>query len=254
MKRLARKEVVIPRTSRGAWVPMAPAERAWALGVLLAAVLVLPGTGLAQEAAPVQGTPEVEASAEGTGASPDIVPLSLEASEPTAPRLLTEPQEDPRPPLMVRLLAETGMGLVSSTGGAMLGMGSGILMFCLIGDAGYYFLNCILGASATALVGAGLAFPLGLWVGGRMTGGEGSLLLTYAGVAAGAILGTVGILQAQDDRPLMAASLLLPLGGGLLAYELSSHVVLQGKRKVVQLQPAVSLAPNQFSLVLAGRF
>jgi hypothetical protein len=108
-----------------------------------------------------------------------------------------------------------------------------------------------------ALVGMAVGFPLGVWWGGELMAGDGSLLLTVGGFALGA-LSTVGLWSlAEDTREpfasfLVAAPIPLSVAGALLGYELSSSA--RKKARGLQVQPVLVLGANHQALVLAGRF
>lgn len=144
----------------------------------------------------------------------------------------------PSPPPGLRVLAETGGALVAGLGGALIGafvvgsLGAVVGVALLAADP----LLAVAGLAIIALaagIGAGIGalstLPAGVWAGGRMTGGEGHILWTYAGGLVGVLAG-LGVTQIAilNLRPgptrnwIAGTSLgVLPLAGSILAYELS---------------------------------
>ncbi|WP_257455436.1 hypothetical protein [Archangium lipolyticum] len=156
-------------------------------------------------------------------------------------------------PLGMRLLVETGAGLGTGLAGGLVGvglymMGSGLRLFS--GDDGR-------GVLPFALAGMAAGFPLGVWWGGALMAGDGSLLWTVGGFALGA-LSTVGLWNlAESSREPLASILVvapipLAMAGALLGYELSSSA--RKKARGLQVQPALVLGANHQAMVLAGSF
>ncbi len=156
-------------------------------------------------------------------------------------------------PLGLRLLVETGAGLGTSLAGGLVGvglylMGNGLQL--LRGGDGLRVLPF-------ALAGMAAGFPLGVWWGGELMAGDGSLLLTVGGFALGA-LSTVGLWNLAEHAREPLASILvavpipLSMAGALLGYELSSSA--RKKARGLQVQPALVLGASRQVLVLAGSF
>lgn len=173
----------------------------------------------------------------------------------TTPRLLPDPVPVAPPvhPLWQRLLVEGGAGVGTAVAGALVGVG-----LYMLGSGLQLFEP---GENPTvlpfALVGAALGFPLGVWWGGELMAGDGSLLATFGGAAVGG-LAAVGLwaLSERSGEPLSSVlkgvAIPLPVVGAFLGYELSSG--LRKKAKGLQVQPAVVLSSRHGGLVLAGRF
>jgi hypothetical protein len=173
----------------------------------------------------------------------------------TTPRLLPDPVPVAPPvhPLWQRLLVEGGAGVGTGLAGALVGVG-----LYMLGSGLQLFEP---GENPTvlpfALVGAALGFPLGVWWGGELMAGDGSLLATFGGAAVGG-LAAVGLwaLSERSREPvssvLRGVAIPLPVVGAFLGYELSSG--LRKKAKGLQVQPAVVLSSRHGALVLAGRF
>jgi hypothetical protein len=151
------------------------------------------------------------------------------------------------------LLVEGGAGVGTGLAGALVGVG-----LYMLGSGLQVFET---GESPTvlpfALVGAALGFPLGVWWGGELMAGDGSLLATFGGAAVGTLAaGGLWALSAHPREPLSTllegVAIPLPVVGAFLGYELSSS--FRKRAKGLQVRPAVVLSPRHQALVLAGRF
>lgn len=173
----------------------------------------------------------------------------------TTPRLLPDPVPVAPPvhPLWQRLLVEGGAGVGTGLAGALVGLGTYML------GSGVRLLEPGEGPTVLPfmLAGAAIGFPLGVWWGGELMAGNGSLLATFGGAAVGG-LGAVGLWAVSErSRPplstlLTGVAIPLPVVGAFLGYELSSG--LRKKAQGLQLRPAVVLSSRHQGLVLAGRF
>lgn len=173
----------------------------------------------------------------------------------STPRFLPDPVPvaPPMHPLWQRLLVEGGAGVGTGLAGALVGLGTYML------GSGVRLLEPGEGATVLPfmLVGAAIGFPLGVWWGGELMAGDGSLLATFGGAAVGG-LGAVGLWAVSErSRPplsgvLQGVAIPLPVVGALLGYELSSGI--RKKAKGLQLRPAVVLSSRHQVLVLAGSF
>ncbi|WP_152622434.1 hypothetical protein [Archangium violaceum] len=173
----------------------------------------------------------------------------------TTPRAIpdSEPVAPPVHPLWQRLLVEGGAGVGTGLAGALVGLGTYML------GSGVRLLEP--GEDPTVLpfmlAGAAIGFPLGVWWGGELMMGDGSLLATFGGAAVGG-LGAVGLwaLSERSSPPLSGVlkgvAIPLPVVGSFLGYELSSGI--RKKAKGLQLRPAVVLSSQHRALVLAGCF
>lgn len=192
---------------------------------------------------------------DGAGGSPRWLRLAQAPVVDTTPRLLPDPVPVAPPvhPLWQRLLVEGGAGVGTGLAGALVGVGLYMLgntLQLVDPDEGPTVLPF-------ALAGAALGFPLGVWWGGELMAGDGSLLATFGGAAVGG-LAAVG-LWAWSERSrqplssiLKGVAIPLPVAGAFLGYELSS--ILRKKAKGLQVRPAVVLSSRHQALVLAGCF
>ncbi|AKJ01973.1 Hypothetical protein AA314_03599 [Archangium gephyra] len=173
----------------------------------------------------------------------------------STPRLLPDPVPVAPPvhPLWQRLLVEGGAGVGTGLAGALVGLGTYML------GSGVRLLEPGEGPTVLPfmLVGAAIGFPLGVWWGGELMAGDGSLLATLGGAAVGG-LGAVGLWALSErSRPplsgvLTGVAIPLPVVGAFLGYELSSGI--RKRAKGLQLRPALVLSSRHQALVLAGCF
>ncbi|MFL5356185.1 hypothetical protein [Archangium sp.] len=172
-----------------------------------------------------------------------------------SPRLLPEvvPVSPVTHPLWQRLLVEGAAGVGTGLAGALVGVG----VFML--GSGLQFLEPDDGATVLpfALAGLAVGFPLGVWWGGELMAGSGSLLATLGGYALGGV-GAVGLWALSEHARQPVSSVLkgvaipLPVVGAFLGYEVSSG--LRKKAGGLEVRPAVVLSAERQELVLAGRF
>jgi hypothetical protein len=212
---------------------------------LLALLLLLsPAWGLAA----VQEEPETEEEAPADEAEEDS-PLA-------EPELEPEPEWKPEPraraPVGLRLLSETGFGVLTTAGGGFVGVLGGVGVCLALGHQTQY-LGCLADMLVGGAAGLALGLPLGIWLGGNIAGGDGGIGYTYLGALAGGV-GTVLVL-ALEQSPVAILGFALPILGGLLGYELSMSpeapsLALGGAR----LQPLLSISPRGGFVGLGGSF
>lgn len=210
---------------------------------LLALLFLLPAVAGAEEGrpgdAPTVGAPR----------------LLQEAPVVGSPRLLPDvvPVPPPLHPLWQRLLVEGAAGVGTGLAGAVAGVG----VFML--GSGLHLLEPDDGATVLpfALAGAAVGFPLGVWWGGELMAGNGSLPATLGGYVLGGF-GAVGLWALSESaRPpvssvLKGVAIPLPVLGAFLGYEVSSG--LRKRAGGLEVRPAVVLSSERQALVLAGRF
>lgn len=222
------------------------------LPLLVALLLFAPRVGLAAENARL-----------ARASTAFVVPRTDERA---SLRLLEQPTAEPqreRVPMGLRLLAELGAGLVTSSGGAFVGGLAG-LGFCLATGSNNNYSGCLFGLTAGVILGGGLGYPLGVWWGGEAAGGDGSLLASFAGMGGvllvGALLGLA--MQQLDPYAGLAASSaagVFSLAGPIVAYELSQRREPGPPAPAVasarpRLQPLLSVTPGGALLGLGGTF
>jgi len=151
-----------------------------------------------------------------------------------------------RPSSETRILTELGVGTLT-------GLGMGVLVGLTAGDGDLL--------SPAALLGASLAFPLGVWMGGTLTGGQGWLLATLAGGLPSLLVaiaperrlgGGIG----KEGWLILSALFMVP-GLSVAAYELSDNYEYERSRRAaprLQVQPLLGASSEHALLGLQGRF
>jgi hypothetical protein len=230
---------------------MTASRTSWSkLSLLLSLLLLAPRVGLAAEDAPL--------------ATPTSLPSEVPGTqEHEPPRLLEEPATR-REKLSVglRLLVETGAGLMTSTGGLLAGglIGYGL---CEVTSGRAAYIGCAWGAVLGILGGVAIGYPLGVWWGGEVVGGDGSLLASFAGMGVGILAGVLlGLAEQQIDpgNRLTGAVVGLPiLAGPLVFYELSQRQEPGTPAPAVasarpRLQPLLTVSSRGALLGLGGTF
>lgn len=178
--------------------------------------------------------------------------------ESSAPRLLEEPTSE-RPSRAVRIIAETGAGLLTSAGGGILGAlaGYGLCQTGLV-DSRTGSFACISASLIGLVSGFGLGMPLGVFWGGEAARGDARLLGTLGGWVGGllsaVLIGVaVGIVVPFSPQLGSQATLVLvmPLSfvGSILGYELTERGGVSRR-----VQPVVSVSSRGALLGLHGTF
>jgi hypothetical protein len=229
------------------------------LPLLLSLLLLVPRVGLAAQDAPL-ATAE-EATPENTTSTSSAIP----GSDEKAPlRLMDEPGPEPRrwsAPLGLRILAEVAAGAVTSVGGGIAGglVGLGLC----VNRYGNDELGCALALVFGGGLGMAAAYPIGVWWGGEVIGGDGKLLMSMVGLGAGALAGLLLAIPAARIDP--SGNLggivggLAVLSGPILFYELSnqnkdpsrSHALAFARPRI---QPLLSVSSDGALLGLGGSF
>jgi hypothetical protein len=235
------------------------------LSLLLSLLLLVPRVGLAAQEAPTlasAGSTSEEAllpKSSGLPGTEERAPLHLDedsrASEP----------EYQRPSRALRILAELGAGLLTTGAGVVGGAlaGAGLCEAGIVGSPGGWF-PCLDAAGVGLLLGGGVGIPLGVFWGGEVAGGDGSLLGAVAGMGAGAVGGfLLGALMFRDPSggPMLSAP--MALVGAIVGYELSDRGVEPASRAQAslavastrpRLQPLLAVSSRGALLGLGGTF
>jgi hypothetical protein len=167
----------------------------------------------------------------------------------------------------LRLLAEVGAGLLTSVGGGLVGgfASTGLCAATGFGSTSSFAIigNCFSATLLGILVGGSLGYPLGVWWGGEVLGGDGSLLASLAGMGTGILMGFLlanAMYQADPggSRTGIVAGLTI-MTGPILAYELSqrrepSLPVPTVASARPRLQPLLSVFSGGALLGLGGTF
>ncbi|EPX55654.1 hypothetical protein D187_009265 [Cystobacter fuscus DSM 2262] len=190
-------------------------------------------------------------------------PLAAEAPSPTERSLTLEGDEHApsmeestgwvftpgRAPLGLRLLAEVGAGVATAAAGGLV---AGIGGFGLCQATGVLYATeggCFYALLFGAMAGMAVGYPVGVWWGGEVVGGDGRLWASLLGGGLGLAAGYLGsrVLIAQTGRgESLIAIPLLAMVGASLGYELSAARP--------SVQPLLSLDTRGGMLGLAGRF
>ena len=223
--------------------------------ILLCLVLLAPLVGLAQGSgeAAVSAPPESEVLP-----PPPLVPAP-EASQ-------AEPAEEAAPAegeLFPHEYGSTrkpgkpftvGRGVFEFVGGGVMGAGVGFVSL-LLGAAvfspicGNDAYACLIPVFLTGAVGAVFGASLGVYGAGKLLGAEGRYWPSFLGTLAGAALGIVGAVAAQNETATALSLTVGPVLGAIVGYELS-HAY--GQRGVL---PSVGVTlTGDVTVGLSGRF
>jgi hypothetical protein len=221
------------------------------ISLLLSLLLLVPRVGLAAQEAPTLAS-------EGSTPEEALLPKSsgLPGTEERAPLRLSEDSwapepEHQRPSRALRILAELGAGLLTTGAGVVGGAlaGAGLCEAGVVGSRGGW-LPCLDAAAVGLLLGGGVGIPLGVFWGGEVAGGEGSLLGALAGMGSGAVAGfLLGALMFRDPSGGPVVSAPMALVGAIVGYELSDRGAAPAPR--AQASPAVASARPRIQPVLA---
>jgi len=178
--------------------------------------------------------------------------VSVSARAEPAPPAATEPV----PPLL-RVGAESGGGII---GGLLLGGASAWVIYGTLntqGDDASRRSAAQLGGAIGVSVGA----PIGVSLTGKFLGRQGSFIVSWLSSVAGLGVGygIYGLIRSGSDssaaKATYALTLLLPVAGAVIGYELSaSDVPPAALASVPSLLPAVAMGPGGASFGLVGRF
>lgn len=221
---------------------------------LLLLLLLAPGVGLAAQEPTFRLEPRLASS--GLPGTDERAPLRLGEED-----WAQGEKQDVRPHRALRILAETGAGVLTGAGGGVLGFlaGSGLCGAGLVGNSGGFF-GCLDAAVIGLLLGAGSGVGLGVWWGGEAAGGDGKLLGALAGMGAGAVLGVgTGLVTGRGDLALFLA---FPgaLIGAIVGYEFSQRALVPGPPSPgvasarPRLQPVLAFSPRGALVGLGGSF
>lgn len=162
------------------------------------------------------------------------------------------------PGLGMRLLAESGLGIVTSLGmglgGALAGGG-----ICTAFKLEEGFLACLDYTFLGYLIPAFVGIPLGVWGGGEVAGGDGRFVASLVGAGAGVLvsfgLGMLLRIQTVTEALLIG---LIPLGGAIASYELFQRerpaLVPASLSSRPRVQPTVTVSSRGAGLGLVGSF
>ena len=178
--------------------------------------------------------------------------LSLAARAEPAPPAATEPI-----PPALRIGAETGGGIV---GGLILGGASAWVIYGTLNTQGDDAARRS-AAQVGAAVGVSVGAPIGVSLTGKLLGRQGSFIISWLSSLAGLGVGygIYGLIRSGSDssaaKATYALTLLLPIAGAVIGYELSSSdQPPPPSASVPSWLPAVVVGPGGASFGLVGRF
>ncbi|HEX8538581.1 MAG TPA: hypothetical protein VF664_14025, partial [Cystobacter sp.] len=179
-------------------------------------------------------------------------PLADSESSPDSEQSWHEPERR-RAPLGLRLLTEVGAGAITAMGGLLVGGVLGAVV-CERTDMGRDpSTGCLGGMLVGGFLGLAQGYALGVWWGGEVVGGDGSLLLTLLGGALGTALSIAFYRAAVSDRFFWYSMPVPIVLGPHLGYELSQRSPPAVSSRP-GIQPMVSFSSRGALLGLGGRF
>jgi hypothetical protein len=167
---------------------------------------------------------------------------------------------EPLPPAL-RVGAEAGGGIV---GGLLLGGASAWVIYGTLNTQGDDAARRS-AAQVGAAVGVSVGAPIGVSLTGKLLGRQGSFIISWLSSVAGLGVGygIYGLIRSGSDssaaKATYALTLLLPIAGAVIGYELSSSdqpapSTPTPSSGIPGLLPAVAVGPGGASFGLAGRF
>jgi hypothetical protein len=222
------------------------------LTLLLCLLLLVPRMGLAAGEVPSSST--TGDSSPGAVLTP--APSGLPGTSEPLPLRLNEDFQASRSTRSrargLRILAETGAGLLTGTGLAVAGVlgGRELCRLGLVDDRTGWF-ACVGASLVGGLVGAGLGVSLGVFWGGEVTGGDGKLYGAFLGMASGLVTGILLTLILGTPSPYaLAVPLVL---GSVVGYELTTRAPTETFSRP-SLRPVLAVSSHGALLGLGGCF
>jgi hypothetical protein len=219
-----------------------------------------------QDAPPLLGAPVTGRTGCPTDFFPVIVPTracvaALALLVPLAARAEPAPPAATQPiPPLLRVGAETGGGIV---GGLILGGASAWVIYGTLNTQGDDASRRS-AAQVGAAIGVSVGAPIGVSLTGKFLGRQGSFIISWLSSVAGLGVGygIYGLIRSGSDssaaKATYALTLLLPVAGAVIGYELSSpDQPVQSSpaaASVPSVLPAVAVGPGGASFALVGRF
>ncbi|WNG16927.1 hypothetical protein [Cystobacter fuscus] len=215
----------------------------WMFPLFLSLLLWVPRVGLAAQDAPL-AFPHLALSG----------PLADEESPPDSEQSWHEESQRHPAPLGLRLLAELGAGTITAAGGVLAGglLGGLVCATTGLGDDSYF--GCLGAGILGGLLGIAEGYALGVWWGGELAGGDGSLLITLLGGTLGTVLSAVLFQAANGFAQGLSYTVPLPfIVGSHLGYELFQRAPPEVSSRS-GVQPVLSFSSRGTLLGLGGRF
>jgi hypothetical protein len=173
---------------------------------------------------------------------------------------------DPAPPAAtqpisptLRVGVETGAGIL---GGALIGGAAAFTLYSTLGSQHGDEASRQTAAQVGAAVGVSVGAPIGVSLAGKLLGRDGSFIITWLSSVAGLGVGygIYGLVRSGSDssaaKATYALTLLLPVAGAVIGYELTSSAATPTPPTAgtVQLVPLLAVGPRGGSLGLGGVF
>jgi hypothetical protein len=178
--------------------------------------------------------------------------VSLAARAEPAPPAATEPVSP-----LVRVGAEAGGGVI---GGVLLGGASAWVIYSTLNTQGDDASRRS-AAQVGAAVGVSVGAPIGVSLTGKFLGRQGSFIVSWLSSVAGLGVGygIYGLIRSGSDssaaKATYALTLLLPVAGAVIGYELSSSPQpVPAAASVPSVLPGFAVGPGGASFALVGRF
>lgn len=181
--------------------------------------------------------------------------ISVAARAEPAPEAATEPVAP-----LLRISAEAGGGIV---GGIVLGGTSAWVIYATLNTQGDDAARRS-AAQVGAAVGVSVGAPIGVSLTGKLLGRQGSFIISWLSSVAGLGVGygIYGLIRSGSDssaaKATYALTLLLPIAGAVIGYELTSSdqpaAPAATSSAVPAILPALAVGPNGASFALVGRF
>lgn len=205
----------------------------WTLSTLLTLLLLTPGVSLAGEDAPVASPPLVRGQHE------------------YVPQYLREEPEDDRTHPVLRVGAEIGAHALTAVPLSLVGaLAAGGLCETFHLQSGWF--ACLDYMAYGFLTGTVLAAPLGIWWGGRLADGRGTLGGAFLGTGLGTVAGILASFLVYNDN--LAPSVTIPFLGAVIGSYVGYEISHGRASSRTRLQPIVALSPNSGTLGLSGQF
>lgn len=174
-------------------------------------------------------------------------------------RAQSAPPEATRPmPTALRVGVESGAGLL---GGAILGGAAAWTLYSALGSSQTGNEDSRrTAAQVGAAVGMSVGAPIGVSLAGQLLNRRGSFIISWLSSVAGLGVGygIYGLARSGSDSSLAkgtyALTLLLPVAGAVIGYELSSPSDADRHAESGEILPALALSPRGAALGVIGRF
>jgi len=161
-------------------------------------------------------------------------------------------------PSLLRVSAETGGGIV---GGLLIGGTAAAVVWGTLNTQGDDPSRRS-AAQVAGAVGVSVGAPIGVSLTGKLLGRQGSFIISWLSSVAGLGVGygIYGLIRTGGDssaaKATYALTLLLPIAGAVIGYELSSsdQASPPSATSVPGVMPSIAVGPGGASVALVGHF